>query len=282
MGVAMRRRVTEGALAKIERVLPDGLRAQVRALAAALIIDRPSGWATETPLTPTPAALFALATAAAEERRITMTYHGWDGAITRRAFDPYAVVYLANAAWYGVGFCHLRSDVRVFRLDRMRDVQPEGASFIRPSDFDPLAYVRRSLALLPGRWHVEVVLDAPLVEARASVSTLFALVSEEDGDVVLRCTATDIDWLARTLVSMPFTFRVRTPPELLAALERVQARIARARGCNPVPHAIDPVVIAINCRSASADNVGRYCPSPPCTGRRWRRCTSAPVVRRLE
>ena len=66
-----------------------------------------------------------------------------------------------------------------------------------------------------------------LVEARASVSTLFALVSEEDGDVVLRCTATDIDWMARTLVSLPFTFRVRTPPELLAALERVQARIAR-------------------------------------------------------
>lgn len=39
---------------------------------------------------------------------------------------------------------------------------------------------------------------------------------------------TDIDWLARALVSLPFAFRVRAPPELRDALLRLQARIAHA------------------------------------------------------
>lgn len=221
---------TEGALAKIERVLPDALRVQVRALAGALILDRPNAPLPDTPRPPVPlpATLLALATAAAEGQRTTLTYQDWKGAPTTRAFDPYAVVYLTNAAWYIVGYCHLRADVRVFRLDRVTHVAPEGAPFARPADFDSLAYVQQSLALLPARWSVAVVLDASLAEARQSVAPLFAVVTEENGTVLMRCTATDIDWLARTLVSLPFAFRVDTPPELLDALRRVQERIERA------------------------------------------------------
>jgi predicted DNA-binding transcriptional regulator YafY len=218
---------TEGALAKLERVLPEALRAQVRALAASLIVDPPDPSAHRAAYSPIPPAttLLALATAAADVRRVTLTYGDRDGTVTTRPFDPYAVVYPANAAWYTVGHCHVRGAVRVFRIDRVVRVEPTNIPFVRPADFDPLAHVRRSLALLPAPWAVELVMDAPREEAERWAAPLFVAVTEERGQVILRCTATDLDWLARTLAGMPFVFRIRTPPELLDALGRVHARL---------------------------------------------------------
>ncbi|MGI8687509.1 MAG: helix-turn-helix transcriptional regulator [Thermomicrobiales bacterium] len=232
---------TEGALAKIERVLPEALRAQVRALAEILVLDRPTPRSPDRPRPPipSPTTLLALATAAIEQRRLTLTYHGWEGATTIRSFDPYAVVYLTNAAWYTVGYCHLRGGVRVFRLDRVMLVKPEGTSFVRPTDFDCLAYVQRSLALLPVRWSAEIVLDTSLAEAQRWVAPLFAVVTEENGEVILRCTATDIDWLAHAFIGLPFAFRVRTPPELLDAMGRLHVRIGRAIADSSSPKTVN-------------------------------------------
>ncbi len=72
---------------------------------------------------------------------------------------------------------------------------------------------------------VLTVLDAALTEAERWVAPLFATLREEDGSVFLGCSTADLDWLARVLVSLPFAFRVRTPPELREALLQVQARI---------------------------------------------------------
>jgi predicted DNA-binding transcriptional regulator YafY len=221
---------TEGALAKIERVLPDVLRTQVRALAETLVLDRPEPHADAAPHPPVPSTetLLALATAAAAARRVTLAYDDRHGAPTVRPFDPYAVVCAANAAWYTVGHCHLRGDVRMFRLDRVARVEPDGTPFARPADFDALAYVRHSLALLPAPWSAEIVLDAPLADARRWIAPLCAVVTEENGAVILRCTATDLDWLARALAGLPFAFRVRTPRALRDALATVRARIEYA------------------------------------------------------
>jgi predicted DNA-binding transcriptional regulator YafY len=230
---------TEGALAKVERVLPDALRAQVRALAEALILDwpRPPAPGDARPSPPPPATLLALAAAAAEGRRTVLAYRDRRGAATTRPFDPYAVVYPANGAWYAVGYCHLRRAVRVFRLDRVAAVEPEGTPFARPADLDCLAYVRRSLALLPAPWSAEVALDASLAEARRWAAPLFTVLTEEDGAVVMRCTVTDLDWLARLLAGLPFGFWVRTPLALCDALARVRDRLAQAIGGVPTPHA---------------------------------------------
>ncbi len=228
----------EGALAKIERVLPEALRMQVKALAEALILDRPNAPLPDIPRPPIPppTTLLALATGAAEGRRATLTYRDREGETTVRTFDPYAVVYLKNAAWYTVGYCHLRGDVRVFRLDRVMGVEPEGTPFARPADFDCLAYVQRSFALLPARWSAEIALDTSPEEARRWVAPLFAVVTEEDGAVIVRCSAMDIDWLARSLAALPFAFRVRTPPELVDALAKVRERIGQAIAPSGSPH----------------------------------------------
>ncbi|HEX7121403.1 MAG TPA: YafY family protein [Gemmatimonadaceae bacterium] len=238
-GLAGAAPATEGALAKIERVLPEALRTQVRALAEALVLDRPNAPLPDTPRPPLPAAdtLLALCMGAAEGRRTVLTYRDRHGTTTRRAFDAYAVVYLKNAAWYTVGYCHLRRDVRVFRLDRVVRVEQDGTAFSRPAGFDSLAYVQRSFALLPAHWSAEIAVDASPEEARRWVAPLFSVVSEEDGEVIVRCSATDINWLARALVALPFAFRVRRPPELVEALRAVRDGIDRAIASSTRPRA---------------------------------------------
>ena len=81
-------------------------------------------------------------------KRVTMTYQGaGTGMVTKRDLDPYALVY-REGAWLAVGWCHLRKEIRSFRVDRMFDAvqapKPKSPDFERPADFDVKAYAQRS------------------------------------------------------------------------------------------------------------------------------------------
>ena len=81
-------------------------------------------------------------------KRVTMTYQAAaTGMTSRRDLDPYAMVY-REGAWLVVGWCHLRHEVRSFRVDRIREAvmapKPKSPDFERPADFDVKAYATRS------------------------------------------------------------------------------------------------------------------------------------------
>src|SRR5262245_56839297 len=72
-------------------------------------------------------------------KRVTLTYQtATTGMTSRRDVDPYAMVY-REGAWLVVGWCHLRREVRSFRVDRMREAvmapKPKSPDFERPADF---------------------------------------------------------------------------------------------------------------------------------------------------
>ena len=54
----------------------------------------------------------------------------------RREVDPYALVYISKA-WYVIGYCHLRQDIRFFRLERIDHLSVLKTTFERPADFTP-------------------------------------------------------------------------------------------------------------------------------------------------
>jgi proteasome accessory factor B len=81
-------------------------------------------------------------------KRVTLTYQtAATGVVSKRDVDPYAMIY-RDGAWLVVGWCHLRRDVRSFRVDRIRDAamapKPKSPDFERPLDFDVKAYAQRS------------------------------------------------------------------------------------------------------------------------------------------
>src|SRR5690348_7805785 len=133
----------EGALAKVERVLPNALRERVQAVQETLIFDM-----TPSSTPPRSEIVSALSTAARQERTVEIFYRSYNGDVTERAFDPYGLVY-RSGFWYTVGYCHLRSDLRTFRLDRIQDVELSDETFVRPAGFDCLEHVLRSIPRTP-------------------------------------------------------------------------------------------------------------------------------------
>jgi proteasome accessory factor B len=81
-------------------------------------------------------------------KRVTLTYQAAaTGIRSRRDIDPYALIY-RESAWLVVGWCHLRREVRTFRIDRIHEAvmapRPKSPDFERPTDFDVKAYAQRS------------------------------------------------------------------------------------------------------------------------------------------
>lgn len=63
-----------------------------------------------------------------EEETVAFAYTDGKGAGSERKVDPLGIVYLQETNML-MAWCHLRTDYRVFRLDRMDNLQRTGASF---------------------------------------------------------------------------------------------------------------------------------------------------------
>jgi predicted DNA-binding transcriptional regulator YafY len=221
LGLSEAAPAVEGALAKLDRVLPDQLRGRVQAVQGALAFTPLRG----TSRPSDPATLIGLTSAAQATRRVHLRYRAGDD-VTERDIDPYGVVH-HQGRWYVVGWCHLRDDVRIFRLDRITALEPRTDTFARPIDFDCAEYVLHSLATIPYGWPIEVLLELSLDEARRRIAPDTGTLEEVRGGVLLRAQADHLDWMARVLVQIGCPFRVLHPPELRDALRTMASQIRR-------------------------------------------------------
>jgi predicted DNA-binding transcriptional regulator YafY len=206
---------------KLERVFPIKLKQRLRAVdeSIALELARPVAAIDQQ-------VLGLLCTATQERRRVRMTYQTRSDARTEREFDPYGLVYRAGR-WYIVGWCHLRRGLRSFRLDRVASVNRLTTVFERPANFDALAHVRQSIAMIPRNHSVEVILDTDLASAQRELVASIGILEWTGDGVLLRVQADDLNWVARELARLPFDFRVRSPAALRTEVQRWSQRLAR-------------------------------------------------------
>jgi predicted DNA-binding transcriptional regulator YafY len=213
---------TDGALAKIHRVLPDGLRRRVEALEASLAFTG----AAITGEPPAGETVLLLADAIRRARRVRVQYRSFEGERTQRELSPYGLVVHAGR-WYLAAHDHTRSALRTFRVDRIRrativDVEATAA----PDGFDALEHVSRSLAEVPWPWEVDVLLELPVEDARRRIPGTLAQLSEEDGGTALRMRVSSLDWTASLLAGLGCPFRVRAPAELRTSVAELSQRLA--------------------------------------------------------
>lgn len=223
LGVPEAAPAVESARAKLERVMPAELRHRVRALdeSARLALPPPRAASDER-------LLGLLATATRERQRVRLDYGDERGQSTRRVLNPYGLVY-HGGHWYVSGWCHLRRDLRSFRLDRIGEATPLAASFDRPTAFDAADHLTRGLATLPRAIAVELRLATDLETAVAELgSHIGLLMPAEDGNGVTLHGRTDsLSWYARQLIRLPFDFRVVEPAALRDELRRQAERLRR-------------------------------------------------------
>ena len=225
-GLAQTSPAIESVLAKVERVLPQTTRARIQAVEQTVIFERGSLAAT-----PSASAVTVLSSA--------VQYRSVRSEVTERVFDPYGVVYQVGL-WYTIGYCHLRQGQRLFRLDRIQQVEVTSETFSPPVNFDALEAVQRALASVPRVWQTEVWLEITLEEVLRQTRFPKALFEEVDNGVILRVDVEDLPWMARFLAGLGVPLIIHHPPELRTVLhhyaltmasyaERIETEVNRCR-----------------------------------------------------
>ena len=130
--------------------------------------------------------------------------------ITEREIDPLRLTN-TEGHWYLAAWCHRAGDLRVFRLDRIRDLErtaevfdPGLADLLAPDEMPPLSVDR-----------LEVVLDVP--GSARWISETYPVHSVEEttgGRLLIRMGITGRVFLGRLLLRLGSGARVVSPPEL--------------------------------------------------------------------
>ena len=219
LGLAQSAPAIESAQAKLERVMPALLKARMRALGETATVDVPAA-----PAAVNEEALARLAEAIRSARRVRLDYHSEGQAATARDVDPYGLVF-RRGHWYVSGHCHLRRDLRSFRLDRIGGVQLVDASFARPEDFDAAAHLTRSIAALPRETAVSVLLHTDLAEAMAELGEQIGTLVPGEQGVLLQARTDSVVWFARQLARLRCGFTVLSPAALRDAVHAHAQRL---------------------------------------------------------
>jgi len=201
-----------GARSKLERVLPTAIRNRVESTLEVLAIEGRSPYAL-----PHTGFLLLLTTAIQQEQQVRLQYRSWREEKTERTIAPYGVVNF-QGRWFVAGYCTLRQEERVFRLDRILSVEILTARFTRPASFDAVACVVHSLATTPGTWAVEVWMKTILEEAQQHIPTAMGLLEPENDGVVLRCWVQRLGWVAHFVAGLEWECVIRQPAALREAM----------------------------------------------------------------
>jgi predicted DNA-binding transcriptional regulator YafY len=231
-----------GALAKIVRVLPDRVAAQVRT-----IRDGASGGRGTEGEDPSPAALVglevmtALFEACAGGRRLRLAYRRGHGAGDRgdlaMEVDPWAVV-LRHSRWYLLCWSHTADARRVLRIDRIVTASQSLETFTPPAGLDALAVLEEHLSQ-GWAYEVDVVIDATVTEvARWLPRSLGVLSPADDGRRArLRASTANPGWYMGRLAVLPYALHVRESAELRQAAADLGGRLIAAGAADSGPPA---------------------------------------------
>jgi predicted DNA-binding transcriptional regulator YafY len=209
------------ALAKINRVLPPTLRRQAEALEETLGFTAARGG-----VPPDAARVLLIADAIRRGLRLRTAYRSFGGDVSERELSPWGLV-VHTQCWYLVAYDHLRDDPRTYRVDRMwRATLAQGTPVPPPEGFDAVAHLTRSLASVPGRWQVEVVLELPIDVAARRIPATLAELADEPSGTLLRMRASSLDWAATAIAGLGCRFTIRRPNELRASVRALADRLA--------------------------------------------------------
>jgi predicted DNA-binding transcriptional regulator YafY len=212
------------ALAKLEQVLPSRVRHRVDLLRDVTVTVPAAGPTVD------PDVLTAVATACREHRRLRFDYERHDGTGSRRDAEPHRLVHTGRR-WYLVAWDVDRRDWRTYRVDRIRPRVPPGPRFTprQVPDADVAGHLTHGVTTAPYRYQAEITVFAPAERAVERIGPTVGVVEAVDaGTCRLRTGSNSLDELALYVGLSGFRFRVDGPPELIAHIRDLGARLAAA------------------------------------------------------
>lgn len=171
-----------------------------------------------------------------ERRRLRLRYYSMSrDEVTQRQVDPYHLT-LFHGGFYLVGYCHLREAVRIFAVERIRELAVLRERFERPGDFDPERYLAGAWGIIRGDI-VTVRVRFGRGVARCVRERLWhptqRLRGVEGGGVELTLQVADTLEVRRWILGFGPEAEVVAPPALREALRRDVQGAGRRGGASP-------------------------------------------------
>ncbi len=214
------------ALAKLEQVLPPGLRRRVQALQDSIVPSLGEAGTVDGEV------LATIAQACRDQERLRFAYRRADGTESERTVEPHRLV-AHYRRWYLVAWDARRADWRTFRVDRIGEPAGSGGRFTarRPPGGDAAAYVRSSIKARPTRHEAVVLVHVPAEELPREATWFRGEVEPVDErSCRIRTKADGLAWLTVHLAFLECEYRIEGPPELVAFAAAHAGRLARSAG----------------------------------------------------
>lgn len=211
----------EGALAKVSRVLPLRAQERLQAISSHLFFFSPHQEAR-----PDVSLLLSLSEAIGQQQRIAIDYRSRHDQLTHRKVEPYSMIGW-QGRWYLVGYCCLRQDYRIFRLDRIQQVEVLAEAFERAEEFDCRAYVMKQYGNPSARWHIEVEFQAALSTVQQKIPASYGSLTATPTGVLFQSHVDELEGQARYLMALNLPFVIHHPPELREELLRLAEQMVQ-------------------------------------------------------
>ncbi len=150
---------------------------------------------------------------------------------TRREVDPYRLWYAAGGL-YLIAYCHVRKDVRMFAVERIRSISLTNHPYQLPLGFDLEAYVQDALMVMRGK-RIEVELLFSRVAAAWVKDKIWHLSQEtallKGGRLKMRLKVADTNELVGWILSFGSQVKVVRPENLRLKVQEEAKKILGSR-----------------------------------------------------
>ena len=212
------------ALTKLEQVLPSRLRHRVTLLHSVTVTVPATGPTVE------PEVLTAVAVACRDHQRFRFDYRGHDGRASVRTTEPHRLVHTGRR-WYLIAWDLERADWRTYRMDRLVPRIPTGPRFTprEAPDIDLAAYLSRGVSTAAYRYQARITVHVAAEAAAERIPPTVGVIESVDLHTCLLHTGSNsLDELALYLGLFNLPFTVHEPPELIAHIRDLAARLTEA------------------------------------------------------
>jgi len=161
-------------------------------------------------------------------RKVEIAYESINFGITQRVVQPYFLIF-RQLAWHLLGFCELRGEFRLFKLERIKKITLLDKTFSRAPDFSTEKFFENKWSVLGG------VLKSIKVKfkgttARAILTNIHHSKEKinklKDGSVIYSLNIEGLEEIARWLLGFGDQAEVLEPPELKKKMKSIAQNLS--------------------------------------------------------
>ncbi len=204
---------------KIDAIVPDGEEEFVKNHVDQIVIDV-MPWGTSAGQKKK---MLSLQQAIAGRRLARFSYRDSNGADSVRTIEPMTMIFKATA-WYLFAYCELRSDFRLFRLTRIKQLEILEQTYIRR-----IADYKQFDSCLPDKEKMIQLVIKFSKQIRQKAEDNFDesfLQYEKNGDIIVTLELPEDDWISSYLLSLGEHAELLKPERMRILLQEKAKKIA--------------------------------------------------------